>query len=318
MEIDKDSNKSQGFKLAEWRMEQRPYIESLIKIWESCFIRNGGVLVPRGQNIHTINNSCALKLTLPLLSFAKINKCVHISSVLEHVWARNWEQMNVEVKRLTLDVEALRDSINYSLDIVNLWIEIISITNDAEKTSIRTPIFFLTCLFTSTLLISEYLYATELWAHKYIGDKTLINPLTTSDRVLWMRAEKIFKKIEKNLLPLGSNNQSYSEFLRLQANGALDVEILDDEIAKLALGPGDLQPIAEIIISGRLSTRCLSLGVRILADAPVWPIALLFAEALKARATHIHECTSSWSPCENEDTKKESAEGGAVINSKAE
>jgi hypothetical protein len=301
MEIEKDDTKTDGAKLAEWRMEQRPYIESLIKTWESCYIRNGGVLVPRGQNVHTIYNSSVLKLTLPLLSFAKINKCVYISSVLAHVWNRKWDLMNSEIKRLTRDVEALRDSINYSLDIINLWIEIISINNDAEKTSIRTPIFFLTCLFTSTLLISEYLYTTEAWAYKYLSLDSAVSSraqthLTTSDRVLWLRAEKIFKKIEKNLLPIGSNNQSYSEFLRVQANGALDVDILDDEIARLALEPGDLKPIAEIIVSGRLSTRCLSLGVRILADAPVWPMALLFAEALKARAIDIHQCTSKWTP----------------------
>ncbi|KAG0682451.1 hypothetical protein C6P40_001487 [Pichia californica] len=296
MELEHDNSKTDGAKLAEWRMEQRPYIESLIKIWESCFIRNGGVLVPRGQNIHTVNVSCVLKLTLPLLSFAKINKCIYISSVLSKVWVRDWDNMNLEMKKIGRDVEALRDSVNYSLDIINLWIEIISINNDAEKTSIRTPIFFLTCLFTSTLLISEYLYVTEAWANNFLSFENKDTNLTTADRVLWLRAEKIFKKIEKNLLPLGSNNHSYSEFLRIQANGALDVDILDDEIARLALEPGDLKPIAEIILSGRLSSRCLSLGVRILADAPVWPIALLFAEALKARAIHIHKCTSSWSP----------------------
>lgn len=293
MKLEK-SGKTEGVKLTEWRMEHRPYIENMLKIWESSYIRNRGVLVTRGQNIHVINNSQVLKLTLPLLSFAKINKCVYISSVLSHVWERDWDAMNLEFKHLTRDVEALRDSINYSLDIINLWIEIISINNDAEKTSIRTPIFFLTCLFTSTLLISEYLYTTEVWANSYIKKSNNSTNLTTADRVLWLRADKIFKKIEKNLLPIGSNNQSYSEFLRIQANGALDVDILDDEIARLALEPGDLLPIAEIIISGRLSTRCLALGVRILADAPVWPLALLFAEALKARAIHIHKCTSLW------------------------
>ena len=295
----KENNKSYGAKLAQWRMEQRPYIESLIKIWESNYIKNGGLLVPRGQNIHIINNSSILKLILPLLSFAKINKCVYISGILNHVWNKDWELMNNEIQNLNRDIEALRDSINYSLDIINLWIEIISINNDAEKTSIRTPIFFLTCLFTSTLLISEYLYTTEAWAHKYLNSNNNNNNLTTSDRVLWLRAEKIFKKIEQNLLPLGSNNQSYSEFLRMQANGALDVDILDDEIARLALEPGDLKPIAQIIVSGKLSQRCLSLGVRILADAPVWPVALLFAEALKARAINIHQNTSLWSPENN-------------------
>lgn len=283
-------------KMAEWRFEQRPYIESLIKTWESSFIKNGGLLVPRGKNIHNINRDCVLKLSLPLLSFAKINKCIYLSPILSKVWAKDWSGMNNEIMELARDVEALRDAVNYSLDILNLWIEIISITNDAEKTSVRTPIFFLTCLFTATLLVSEYLFITEVWAHKFLQTPDRYTNLTTSDRVLWLRAETIFKKIEKNLLPSGSNNQSYSEYLRVSAKGALDVDILDDGIARLALEPGDLSPIAKIIRDGRLSSRCLSLGVRILADAPVWPFALVFAEALKARAIDIYEQAKGLSP----------------------
>ncbi|GMM27799.1 Rsf2 protein [Martiniozyma asiatica (nom. inval.)] len=295
MTLENQSNKTAGSKIAEWRLDQRPYIESLIKIWESCFIRNGGFLVPRGQNLHFINRSCELKLALPLLSFAKISKCVYISTVLSKVYNRDWDGMNKEIKNLTRDIEALRDSVNYSLDILNLWIEIISITNDAEKTSVRTPIFFLTCLFTATLLLSEYLFSTEHWANNYLNSPpNQYTHLTTADRVLWLRAETIFKKIEKNLLPSGTNNQSYSEYLRVQANGALDVDIIDDEIARLALEPGDLRPIAEIIKNGKLSLRCLSLGVRILADAPVWPFALVLSEALKGRATYVYSQTQSW------------------------
>ncbi|GME82670.1 unnamed protein product [Ambrosiozyma monospora] len=296
LELENCHDKSPGMKAAHWRIDSRTHIETLLKSWESCFVRNNGVLVPRGQNVHTINQSPSLKLILPLLSFAKIRKCVYISPVLNKVWFRDWDGMNDEMKNLSRDPEALRDSINYSLDIINLWIEIISITKDAEKTSVRTPIFFLTCLFTATLLISEYLYNIEEWAINYIKDPTRAPNLTTADRVLWLRTETIFKKVEKNLLPKGSNNASYSEFLRIQANGALDVDILDDAIARLALDTGDLKPIAEIILSARLSSRCLSLGVRILADAPVWPIALVFAEALKARATSIHHTQSKFSP----------------------
>lgn len=287
---------SDGAKIASWRFDQRPYIESMIKTWEASFIKNGGLLVPRGQNIHNISRDCVLKLSLPLLSFIKITKCVYISPILATVWAKDWAKMNTEIMKLARDVEALRDAVNYSLDILNLWIEIISITNDAEKTSVRTPIFFLTCLFTATLLVSEYLFITEVWAHKFLQTPDRYTNLTTADRVLWLRAETIFKKIEKNLLPSGANNQSYSEYLRVSANGALDVDILDDSIARMALEPGDLSPIAKIIRDGRLSSRCLSLGVRILADAPVWPFALVFAEALKARATDIYEQANSLTP----------------------
>jgi len=155
---------------------------------------------------------------------------------------------------------------------------------------VRTPIFFLTCIFTAVLVVAEYVYATEIWAKNYLVSTNMKSPspLSTSDRVIWLRVETLMKKVDFNLTPKGSNQTSYSEFLRIQANGALDVEILDDEIAQLTLEPGDLKPIAQIITAARLSSRSLSLGVRILADAPVWPIAMVFAEALKARATDIH------------------------------
>lgn len=299
------SKEGLGAKIAKWRMDERPYIESLIKTWEACFVKNGGILVPRGQNLHTINMSAELKLILPLISFAKINKCVYISPVLSKMWTRDWNGMNEEIKKLAVDHEALRDSTSYSLDVINLWIDIISITNDAEKTSIRTPIFFLTCLFTSTLLISEYIYTIEVWANKYLGSPEGSGGLATADRVLWLRAETILKKVESNLLPPGANHTSYAEFLRVQANGALDVEQLDDGISKLALDSQSLSHVAEIIATGRLSARCLSLGVRILADAPVWPIALVFAEALKARATAIHEHLSTFTPKSNPSRNSE-------------
>ena len=292
-------------KIAKWRMDERPYIESLIKTWEACFVKNGGILVPKGQNLHTISQSAELKLILPLISFAKINKCVNISPVLSKMWTRDWDGMNEEIKNLAVDHEALRDSISYSLDIINLWIDIISITNDAEKTSIRTPIFFLTCLFTSTLLISEYLYTIEVWGNKYLESPNLSGGLATADNVLWLRAETILKKVEGSLLPPGANHTSYAEFLRVQANGALDVDQLDDGISKLELDPQNLTHVAEIIAAGRLSARCLSLGVRILADAPVWPIALVFAEALKARATAIHEHLSTFTPKSNPSRSSE-------------
>ncbi|YCL20392.1 Methanol-and biotin-starvation-inducible zinc finger protein [Komagataella phaffii] len=276
---------------ARWRLNSRLQIESLIKTWESLCIVNGGVLVPRGQrSILNINKRPVLKLILPLLSFVKIRKCVEISPFMEKVWQRNWPGMITAIKQLDKDPEALREAANYAMDIISLWIEIISITRDAEQTSVRTPIFFLTCIFTAVLVVAEYVYATEIWAKNYLVSTNMKSPspLSTSDRVIWLRVETLMKKVDFNLTPKGSNQTSYSEFLRIQANGALDVEILDDEIAQLTLEPGDLKPIAQIITAARLSSRSLSLGVRILADAPVWPIAMVFAEALKARATDIH------------------------------
>lgn len=296
------SKGSDAAKVARWRMNERPYIESLIKTWETCFVRNGGMLVSKGQNIQLISHNPMLKLILPILSFTKIRKCIFLSPALNAVWTRDWDKLNTAVKRMTGDNEALRDSVTYSLDIINLWINIASVLRNAEKTSVRTPVFFLTCIFTAVLLISQYLYTLEVWARNYLKSPEGSGVVATADRVLWLRAESIFKKVEKNLLPAEANETSYAEFLRIQAKGALDVDRLDDEISKLALDPQNSAHIAEIISAGRLSARCLSLGVRTLADAPVWPVALVFAEALKSRATAIHEHLSTFTPTSGSKT----------------
>jgi hypothetical protein len=274
-----------------WRMNSRPVIESLIKSWESLYIKNGGVFYLNETSLSVIyNKNPILRLILPLLSFAKIRKCVHLTPIMEKIWQKDWEGMNEALKLLRNDPEALKDSTNYALDIVKLWIDYVSIHNDAEKTSIRTPVFFITCIFTSLLIIAEFLLSVERWAQNFDEKPVYLNAI---ERTLWLRSEMIFKKIEECLM-LNDNNKTYSELLRLEAKGALDVDILDDELAKRAINPNtDIQETRRVIQGARLSSRGLYLGVRILADAPIWPIALLFAQALKARAIHISKSQPS-------------------------
>jgi len=273
-------------KATKWRMNSRPVLESLIKTWESLYIKNGGVLYLQESNLSLIfNKDPILRLILPLLSFAKIRKCIHLTPIIEKIWLKDWDGMNESLKELSADPEALKDATNYALDIVKLWIDYVSIVNDAEKTSIRTPIFFITCIFTSLLIIAEFLLSVEKWAQNY--DDSNPTYLNAIERTLWLRSEMIFKKIENNLI-LNDKNKTYAEFLRLEAKGALDVEILDDEIAKKAVNPNtDIKDTIKVIKDARLSSRGLYMGVRILADAPIWPIALLFAQALKSRAIYI-------------------------------
>lgn len=267
-----------------WRMTSRPVIESLIKSWESLYIQNGGVFHLNETSLSVIyNKNPILRLILPLLSFAKIRKCIHLTPIMEKIWKKDWEGMNEEMQKLRNDPEALRDSTNYALDIVKLWIDYVSIHNDAEKTSIRTPVFFITCIFTSLLIIAEFLLSVEKWAQHYDDDAYL----SAIERTLWLRSQMVFKRIEECLI-LDDNNKTYAEFLRIEAKGALDVETLDDELAKHAIHPNtDVHETRAVIQEARLSSRGLYLGVRILGDAPIWPIALLFAQALKARAIHI-------------------------------
>ncbi|SCV99355.1 LAFE_0A01354g1_1 [Lachancea fermentati] len=268
-----------------WRMNSRPIIESLLKFWEALYIKNGGVLIANESNIAFINSNPSLRLIIPLLNFAKIRKCLSFTYFMNKIWLKDWEGMNESLETYH-DWESSREATDYALNIVKFWVDTVSIVKNAEKTSLRTPIFSITCIFSSVLIIAEYLKRVEVWAKQYAdGENTTV--LKAIDRTLWLKSEIILKKIEEHLLPKGYNMQSYAEFLRLQANGALDVEVLDDDLAKRAMNPNtDVNETVRVIMKARLSSRSLYLGVRILGDAPIWPIALLFAHALQSRAIY--------------------------------
>lgn len=289
-ELQKEPNAA--LRATKWRMNSRPEIESLLKSWEFIYVKNGGILVPREANVHVINQTPVLKLILPLLSFAKLRKCIYFTPILSNIWSKNWASMNQELKYLDADPEALRDGSNYSLDIINLWTDIIMISKDAEKTSIRTPIFFLTCIFAAILVVGEYLYATEVWAKNYLAIHSQNSSTTSSpanafssfqnqtptlnaiDRVLWLKTQNLMKKVETNLNPNIPDSNNFNN--------------VNDEVSSLVLEPSiDLKHTAEIIVMSKMSLKSLNIGVRILADAPVWPVALVFAEALKARSKFI-------------------------------
>ncbi|SCU78793.1 LADA_0A07668g1_1 [Lachancea dasiensis] len=266
-----------------WRMNCRPIIESLLKYWEALYLKNGGVIIANEGNIAFINSNPSLRLIIPLLNFAKIRKCLTITDIMKKIWFKDWEGMNECLEKYR-DWEVLREATDYALNIVKFWVDTVFIVKNAEKTSLRTPIFSITCIFTSILIIAEYLKRVEMWAGNY-RDGQSTEVLKAVDRTLWLKSETILKKIEEHLLPKGYNMQSYAEFLRLQANGALDVEALDDDLARKAMSPNtDIAETVDLILKARISSRSLYLGVRILGDAPIWPIALLFAHALQSRA----------------------------------
>ncbi|GAV47627.1 hypothetical protein ZYGR_0H04730 [Zygosaccharomyces rouxii] len=270
-----------------WRMSSRPVIESMLKYWEALYIKNGGILTRNRDNIPTINESPSMRLIIPLHLFANIRKCINICPVMNKAWIKDWKGMNEVVDSLCYDMESLREATNYALDIVDFWADTVSVMKNAERTALRTPIFSITCMFSSILIVSEYMKRVEAWAQEFDLSNLHSPIINASDRLLWLKSEKILKKIEQHLLPTGYNLQSYSEFLRVQAKGALDVEVLDNELAQRAVRPDT--PMAEtaaVITRARLSTRSLYLGVRILGDAPIWPIALLFAHVLQARAIY--------------------------------
>ncbi|SCU80874.1 LANO_0B01398g1_1 [Lachancea nothofagi CBS 11611] len=266
-----------------WRMNSRPIIESLLKYWEALYLKNGGIIMANEGNIAFINSNPSLRLIIPLLNFAKIRKCLRITDIMKKIWFKDWEGMNKCLEQYR-DWEVLREATDYALNIVKFWVDTVFIVKNAEKTSLRTPIFSITCIFSSILIIAEYLKRVETWAKDY-RESVGIETLKAVDRTLWLKSETILKKVEEHLHPKDYNMQSYAEFLRLQANGALDVEVLDDDLARKAMSPDTkIEETINLILRARISSRSLYLGVRILGDAPIWPIALLFAHALQSRA----------------------------------
>ena len=49
------------------------------------------------------------------------------------------------------------------------------------------------------------------------------------------------------------------------------------------------QEIKKGLTESKISMKSIYLGIRILADVPVWPLAMVFAEALKSRAKYIEK-----------------------------
>lgn len=278
----------------QWRMNARPTIESALKNWEALYLKNGGILVTDETNISVLTTEFPETIMIiPLHALACIRKCLDLTPIMNTVWLQDWEKMNkiMENKFLYCDVDSLHEAIDHALSVVNFWVDSVSIANNARKTSKRTPIFAIMCIFISIFIISEQIKRIEDWAiateNEALSPESMPPMLRASDRIMWLRCEKILKKVEMHLLPKGYNRQTYAEFLRVQANGALDVEVLDDQLAEIAMRPETpISQTIKVIKKAKLSTRCLYLGVRILGDAPIWPIALLFAHALQSRAIY--------------------------------
>ncbi|EDO16089.1 hypothetical protein Kpol_1001p1 [Vanderwaltozyma polyspora DSM 70294] len=276
-----------------WRMNARPVIESALKNWEALYLKNGGILVPNENNISMIYENPESLMVIPLYALANIRKCLDLTVVMSTIWLQDWEKMNkiLEKKILYCDLDSLHEATDYALSVINFWVNSVSITQNAKTTSRRTPIFALLSIFVSIFLISEQMKRIEDWAiavdNNCLTPSSLPPVLKTSDRIAWLRCEKILKKVEMHLLPKGYNKETYAEFLRIQANGALDVDVLDDRLAENAMKQEtSIDETVYVIKNARLSSRCLYLGVRILGDAPIWPIALLLAHALQSRAVY--------------------------------
>ena len=273
-----------------WKMTSRPIIDSMIKYWETVYMKNGGILLPTEQTIPIIKNQPTIRLTIPLYLFVKIRRCLDLTHVMNRIWLKDWNKMNTILDEVCYDWDSLQEATEYSLSMINSWVSVLCVTRvNGSSTNFRTPVFTTMCVFVTILVIAEYLKRIELWASQYDPMDQMPTTLRISDRILWLKTESVLKRVQKKLLPQGDLMKSYVEFLRLQndTNGSFDIKPLSDELVQRCMGPeAPLQDTVHLINKAKLSSRCLYLGVRILGDAPIWPIALSFAHALQSRAIY--------------------------------
>lgn len=251
-----------------WRLNSRPKLEALIRSWESLFIKNGGILSVNKYNSHMLPVQNSFKLILPMHGYAKMRLCFNFKPIMERVLAKDWPGLN-EVLDQEFDVDDLQECADYALETLEIWTQNISVVNDAKRTSLRTPVVFVTSSFFAVLIVSQYLASLE-------RENAARRP---RDIVKWLLCETILNEVAQVLAPV-TDRAGEADYIKHS------MQLSQTPVRNLVeLGKG-----AEIVMAAmrasRLSVRALSLGVRILADAPVWPIAVTFAEALKNRISH--------------------------------
>ncbi|ODV78309.1 uncharacterized protein CANTADRAFT_28795, partial [Suhomyces tanzawaensis NRRL Y-17324] len=290
------SLQSQPFNHLDWKLNHKPSLEKLVKCWEQKFIMNGGTLLIDATDRHLLNIHNELKIILPLYWLLKIKLVINITPVISPVFSKDWKMMNNNLDRITQDeptFENLKQSLPFCIEIIELWTHNIkSISNDDMKQcSLRSPVFFVSCLFVAVLIMSSYLH--------YLESKIEKSSLNDCELIKWVECESITSKVEEVLSPILKS--SYSEMLTKQGNTFKSVK-QDDGLMKVKQlietkgkceGSQQMnqieQEIRGEILNDKLSIKTLYLGIRILADAPVWPIAMGLSESLKFRANYLSE-----------------------------
>ncbi|AJR71277.1 Rsf2p [Saccharomyces cerevisiae YJM1444] len=272
----------------EWKMTSRQRIDTMLKYWENLYLKNGGILTPTENSMSTINANPAMRLIIPVYLFAKMRRCLDLAHVIEKIWLKDWSNMNKALEEVCYDMGSLREATEYALNMVDAWTSFFTYIKRGKRRIFNTPVFATTCMFTAVLVISEYMKCVEDWARGYNANNPNSALLDFSDRVLWLKAERILRRLQMNLIPKECDVlKSYTDFLRWQDKDALDLSALNEEQAQRAMDPNtDINETIQLIVAASLSSKCLYLGVQILGDAPIWPIILSFAHGLQSRAIY--------------------------------
>ncbi|KAK6204514.1 uncharacterized protein RJT21DRAFT_116950 [Scheffersomyces amazonensis] len=304
-------NLGKSFTYVDWKLNHKVKLQRLLNNWEIKYLSNDGIITINSYNRNQLNIRNELKLILPLYSLVKIKLEINMNPIMNAVLSKDFVTMNNQINLVVLqeDVhENIKNSLPHCFSIVQIWVQNIETINyDIKQTSLRTPVFFVACLFVATLMISTYLHYLEVKAAKN-------QELSDNDLINWLNCESKMLIVENVLSPVLKS--SYSEMLTKQQDGIFssikenkhvrkinqlveqkqkisnDLLIVNEDcITTQPENQGKLiklnKELADEIKDFNLSCKVLYLGIRILADAPVWPIAMGLAEALKNRASYL-------------------------------
>ena len=287
--------RSKNYSTYQWELKSKPIVLNLLDTWKSLFVKNDGVFYDIGT-ISEINKTPKLRLILPLYYFARIRKSINISPILKHIWNKNIPGLNKLLDDLVdsclsanktffegedYNRNLLTEATLHCLDTIHLWTETTNykIDNKKNKThTITTPIFFITCISSSIIILSVFLQVLELTI-KYKGE------LSDFEENVWIQSRRILQTLENRLL--NTLNVDLQK-LKLPDEIVPNLEQISIQDLQNLKKPENKDKFKKKVIEDRLSLKCLYLGLRILLDAPIWPVCLSFGEVLNERGHYLH------------------------------
>lgn len=268
----------------DWKLNALPQIDVLMTNWEMLYLKNGGILDINKSTIPLIDGNPVARLVLPLYLFAKIRRGHDLTYVMNRIWLKDWKMMNKTLDDLSYNWYTLQETTEWCIYILDSWINIVTLIIQRGKNGggYHTPITTITIMFVCISVISEYLFKLESMAKN--NDILLLD---NKVKMIFFSIIVTLRKIQNTLIPEGNTMQSYLEFLQLQTHRYVStLDDLDDleEIKFATSEDADIYQFSQLIQKLCLSSRSLYLGVRILGDVPIWPISVVFAQALQKRA----------------------------------
>ncbi|KAG5420570.1 hypothetical protein I9W82_002451 [Candida metapsilosis] len=295
--------RASDFSYINWNMEKKPKYQHLMNNWQIVFYKNNGNLSTSPLNYEQYSLSPDLKQIIPLWYMLKMKLDINLDAAFTHIFKKDYVSMNKELDLMDYresNYNVLSKSLGSAFSILDLWIQTTETNSlDVRETTVRTPVFLFCGILASVLVVATYL--------DFLEQQCKRRDISNQELMEWLRCQETFTKMEKVLTP--SVKSVYSDVLTKDMQSlSIVTDSVRNKIIKLSedrskcddrLSRGvdlDLnrdkvvmlnQEIRDYVLKNDLSKKAFYLGVRVFADAPVWPAAMGFAEALQIRSAHL-------------------------------